>query len=507
MRSRIQFTGHVLMEESLSSQTAVVGDAMRFYEHMQAPGIDMLTEHWRQYNTAKQCASVARQFGRRWRLSETNGCTGWDWSFEAHKAIGDWQAACGINLRAPHLSFYTMLGEAKRDYPASIFYQSPWWELYDTVEGYFARVHAAMTRGAEVRDLLVIHPLESMWLQRRLQWHASPQVQALDQMFDDLATTLLSHQIDFDYGNEELLARHARVTTAADGQPLLKVGKGTYKAVLVPPLQTIRGTTLALLRKFAAAGGTVVFAGDVAQHVDALPSGAPHELAAGCVRVAAVGPDMVAAVAPLCRRLTVTDGAGQRIPEAVYYLREDKAAFHLFLINTSCVPPKWDDDPLVRDRKAAYPDVRIRGFAGCKGAPVELDPTQGTAVAADAIAVAGGWEIKTSLPRIASRLFTIPKARGAAAPARPAPRQDVRAETLAPERWNITLAEANVLVLDRPKYRIGKAEWQGPLEILRVDGAVRDALQIPHRGGRLCEAIQRVLGAEPPRPLTRAGAS
>ena len=35
---------------------------------------------------------------------------------------------------------------------------------YPKVEDYFARVHAVMTRGAEVRDLLVIHPVESMWL-------------------------------------------------------------------------------------------------------------------------------------------------------------------------------------------------------------------------------------------------------------------------------------------------------------------------------------------------------
>ena len=49
-------------------------------------------------------------------------------SFAAgHKALGDWQVALGINLRCQHLSFYTMAAQAKRDYPASIFFQSPWW--------------------------------------------------------------------------------------------------------------------------------------------------------------------------------------------------------------------------------------------------------------------------------------------------------------------------------------------------------------------------------------------
>jgi len=31
----IAFTGHILSEDSLSSQTGVAGDCMRFYEHMQ----------------------------------------------------------------------------------------------------------------------------------------------------------------------------------------------------------------------------------------------------------------------------------------------------------------------------------------------------------------------------------------------------------------------------------------------------------------------------------------
>ncbi|MCL2700629.1 MAG: hypothetical protein FWE88_02920, partial [Phycisphaerae bacterium] len=117
-KNGIAFTGHIMAEDSLGDQTGFSGSPMRFYEFMQAPGMDLLTEHWRNYLTAKQVTSVARQFGRKWRLTETDGCSGWDFSFEGHKATGDWQAALGINLRCPHLSWYTMLGEAKRDYPA-----------------------------------------------------------------------------------------------------------------------------------------------------------------------------------------------------------------------------------------------------------------------------------------------------------------------------------------------------------------------------------------------------
>ena len=72
------------------------------------------------YCIVKQLASVARQTGKKHLMSELNGCTGWQMRFSDYKGIGDWQAIIGINLRCPHLSWYTMQGEAKRDYPASI---------------------------------------------------------------------------------------------------------------------------------------------------------------------------------------------------------------------------------------------------------------------------------------------------------------------------------------------------------------------------------------------------
>ena len=112
----LKLTGHVLLEDSMHRQTRSVGAAMRFYQYMQAPGVDLLTEHWNVFNTVKQCVSVARQMGRKVRLSESYGCTGWDFPFLGHKALGDWQFALGINLRCQHLMWYSMEAEAKRDF-------------------------------------------------------------------------------------------------------------------------------------------------------------------------------------------------------------------------------------------------------------------------------------------------------------------------------------------------------------------------------------------------------
>jgi hypothetical protein len=245
-KHNLQHTGHVLSEETPYSQMKNCGAAMRFYEYMQAPGIDVLTQHMREYDTAKQVSSAAHQFGQRWRLSETYGCTGWDFTWEAHKAVSDWQAALGINLRCQHLSYYTMAAEAKRDYPASIFFQSPWWKEYSKVEDYFARINVLMSRGREVRDVLVLHPIESMWAVPTRDEKAR---KALNEAHWALKDNLLAANIDFDYGDEDILARHARVAKK-DGRAILRVGKADYKVIVVSGMLTMRGSTLRLLRQF-----------------------------------------------------------------------------------------------------------------------------------------------------------------------------------------------------------------------------------------------------------------
>ncbi|MHC4563957.1 MAG: glycosyl hydrolase [Planctomycetota bacterium] len=381
-------TGHVLLEQPLAAQANVVGSAMRFYEYMQAPGMDLLMQISREIDTAKQVASVARQFGRKWRLTETYGCTGWDFNFAGHKALGDWQAAMGINLRCQHLSWYTMEGQAKRDYPASISYQSPWWRDYRTVEDYFARLHVAMTQGVEVRDLLVVHPIESVWL-TCARWPSGYQ-DPIDVAFTELRDTLLTANIDFDYGDEDILARHGKVRRGE--QPTLRVAKAEYTTVVVPPMRTIRQSTLALLRRFQAAGGLVVFAGDVAAHVDARPSQAAAEVAAQCVRTPRKGAKLVHAVEAAARRVSITDAAGQEIPATLHLLREDSDAMYLFICNTGhrFERHRFDaPEPLVAKRTQSFDNVRVRGFAECAGAPIELDLTTGERFTAVARKTAG----------------------------------------------------------------------------------------------------------------------
>jgi hypothetical protein len=279
-------TGHVLHEDSLGAQAVPNGSLMRYYEYMDYPGVDVLTEGNNGYWIVKQLASAARQQGQKGMLSELYGVCGWQMNFESHKAVGAWQTLFGINLRCPHLSWYTMEGEAKRDYPASILHQSTWYPDYPTVEDYFSRCHVAMTQGTPICDLLIVNPVESAWAQIYPGWATwlgakAPEVTALDQKYQQLFLWLCGAQLDFDYGDEDQIKRLSRIEKV-DGKPVLYVGKAAYRTVLVSGLETIRSTTLDVLDQFRQAGGTVIFFDAPPAFVDAEASDRATKLAGQC---------------------------------------------------------------------------------------------------------------------------------------------------------------------------------------------------------------------------------
>ena len=104
-----------------------------------------------------------------------------------------------MTVRVQHLAWVSMKGEAKRDYPASINDQSPWWQDYAYVEDHFARLNTALTRGKPVVRVGVIHPVESYWL----HWGPAEQTDGIrrqmDERFQSLTDWLVNGGVDFDF--------------------------------------------------------------------------------------------------------------------------------------------------------------------------------------------------------------------------------------------------------------------------------------------------------------------
>lgn len=262
----IALTGHMMEEPSLSSQTAALGEAMRSYRSFGLPGIDLLCNA-HEFTTAKQAQSAAHQYGYEGVLSELYGVTGWDCDFRTYKHQGDWQAALGITVRVPHLSWYAMAGEAKRDYPASISYQSPWYKEYGAIEDHFARLNTALTRGKPVIKVGVIHPVESFWLHWGPNDKSGIFREGCDENFFNLTKWLLEGGIDFNFISESLLP-----SLCEKGDVPFRVGEMEYDTVIVPACETLRSTTLERLEEFRKKGGRLIFLGAAPELCDAVVS-------------------------------------------------------------------------------------------------------------------------------------------------------------------------------------------------------------------------------------------
>ncbi len=477
----IQFTGHVLHEDSLMNQTVPEGSLMRFYEYMGYPGIDCLTEHNRCYWIVKQLSSATRQLGKKWLLSELYGCTGWHFNFKAHKAVGDWQALFGINLRCQYLSWYTMEGEAKRDYPASILHQSPWYHDYAKVEDYFARFGLVMSEGEPDCDVLLLNPIESLWCQAYAGWahwisNASPDVAPYERRYAQLFHMLTDNQIDFDYGEEDMMARHASVEIGEDGIPALRIGKASYRTVIVSNMLTIRPTTLALLEEFMGRGGKVIFAGDVPAYVNAVKSDEPLELSRRGIAIPYDEAELVAAVRANSKAyVSVTNGEGETEKAVFVQVRKNFGddGYAMVLLNT--------------DRQKARENLTLSIRVPAGYAVEEWDLETGDRYNASSIAGEAGGMMYISLDLLpaGTRCFVLTRESVETLPP-VCDYETVAAETVTGD-FAYTADEKNVCVLDWVKWRWAGREWHDEAEALRADRQVRTDIGIEWRGGGMLQ--------------------
>lgn len=462
-RHGIAFTGHFPGEQSLGSQTGCIGEAMRNYRSFQIPGVDNLG-YGIELNTLKQAQSVARQDGRAGLICELYGVTNWNFDFAGHKRQGDWQAALGVLYRVQHLAMVSMKGEAKRDYPASIGYQSPWHGEYRVVEDHFARLGSVLSRGAPVVRIGVVHPIESFWLCCGPLDQTGEERQHREGLFAELSRWLLHGFNDFDFISESLLPDQDQGAVG----PVLAVGAMRYEVVLVPQLRTIRATTLARLERFADAGGTVLFLGAVPDLVDAEPSDRARRLAARTRVLAFDRLEILRALKPW-RGVQVLGTDGTQLDGLLHQLRQEGDDRYLFICNT-----ELSRTPL---GEIFYFDPRPSTIA-IDGAwqVTQLDTHTGTD-AALAVEYKDGrtlipWEF---LPH-GSALFQLsPGKQEVAAQPVAAYREAARLAGRAP----VTLAEPNVLLLDFAAYQINAGAWNPPRYILDLNRVIPEALGRP----------------------------
>jgi len=461
--NNLLMTGHLMAEPTLVSQTTFVGEAMRPYRGFGMSGIDLLCDN-RELSTAKQAESASHQYGQPGVLSELYGVTNWDFDFRGHKLQGDWQAALGISTRVHHLYWVSMEGEAKRDYPAAIGHQSPWYKEYSWVEDHFARVNTVMTRGKPFVKVGVIHPIESCWINLGPREQSQSTIDELEKRFTDIIEWLLFGLMDFDFISESQLP-----TTYRKDKKGFGVGEMEYGAVIVPACETIRSTTLAALKEFAAKGGKVIFAGEIPKYVDAKPSDEAKKLAAACTKVEWSRGAVLDGINDL-RQIEIININGEKASNLIYQMRTDGDVKNIFISHVYA--PKCKD---------VVPDEHYKIILTGEYKPSVCDTETGEISEIGAEYQNGNTVIRWDCSAYSSLLLSLEAGRS-----KKAVKQEEKAYAEAGEltgKMPVTLDEPNVLLLDMAAYSVDGGEWQPCEEILRIDDKARTQLGMKLRGG------------------------
>lgn len=486
--NEIYMTGHMMLEPTLELQSWAIADVMRAYRSFGLPGIDVLCERM-EFSTAKQAQSAVHQYGREGMLSELYGVTNWDYDFRGHKFQGDWQAALGVTVRVPHLSWVSMKGEAKRDYPASINYQSPWYKEYPYIENHYARLATALTRGKPIVKIGVIHPVETFWLYTGPKDLTSALRRNLDEKFKNVIEWLLFSQMDFDFISESLLPSQCK-----DGTNPLKVGEMEYDAIVVPACETLRTSTLKILTEFRKRGGKLIFMGKCPCMLDGKYSDKVSKLYNSSITIDYDKIQLLSALSDE-RLIKITNSNGTHTDNILYQLRKDNDSHWLFLAQGK---KKWEFNAVqenVREQNdVVKPQTVIISIKG-EYEPQLYDTMTGEISPIEYSIENGYTKIVYTLYISDSLLLKLMPAKEKSQSYAADYKKSLISSTDFKCAVDFQLDEPNVYLIDRASFSFDGGETEAEEEILRIDNILRGRLGWPERQKKIAQPWAEKEGA------------
>lgn len=259
-------------------------DEPAFYIWHQMPGVDMLGNRldkeglggqFGNDRAVRELRSAANQAGWTRTLSETYGGGGWEMSFAEQKRLVDWEVVLGVNFVNQHLSYYSLNGVRKFDYPPSFSYHEPWWEHYSVMGDYIGRISMAMSAGQQINQTLVLQPNTTAWMyfSRKVK---NTTINSIREGFKNFVYRMEQQHLEYDLGSENVL----KTLGSVEGDRL-RVGKRDYSLVVIPAeMENIDQPTLALIEKYLENGGKILSFNKNIALVDGAESPKVNELAA-----------------------------------------------------------------------------------------------------------------------------------------------------------------------------------------------------------------------------------
>lgn len=251
----INFSGHLLSEESIIHHTAFYGDFFESIKHMGYPGMDTLLHSAGELDkdaiVPKLVHSTQILYDKPHSMTEYSVHSG---SFDIHNmtSVINWEAVQGIDIVTSFSYWVGYLSDADNKQHAE----------------HVGRTNYMLDKGEYSTDIAVLYPIQTAQAQyvpsKDIIWDREKfGGYEHDESFTDLTLELLGSQLDFIYINDENIER-AEINTSSGDTVLFHPPSGQeFKVIVVPEMNCITMSTFQKIKDFLDAGGKVVAVGDL----------------------------------------------------------------------------------------------------------------------------------------------------------------------------------------------------------------------------------------------------
>ncbi len=204
--NNLMLTGHT--EEDLSSHPRRQGDYFKTTRHMQIPGADCHDYRYSlprkiSIHEPKYSVSVARAYGKKRALSEALGGAGWGCSLQEYRRGIHTLAAMGINFFCLHGFYYECDHQGSQaDWPASFFYQNPYWKYFKIFADEIRRLSFVNSMGTPVVENALFYPIADMQ-SNMMSGKQNSVNKAIEDSFHRVLQTMVKNQADIDFIDED----------------------------------------------------------------------------------------------------------------------------------------------------------------------------------------------------------------------------------------------------------------------------------------------------------------
>ena len=265
----IPLTGH-LDQEEVVNPTGVTGDAIKFFEYQDIPGLDQIFKYGRGSKMYKIISSAATNYDRHLVMTEVYGASGKIPVDILYREAID-QTAKGVNMFVPHAVWYDPATMPASMPPELSYRDSLYGPILPEYNDFIGRIHLLMQKPARhVADVAILYPIESL----QATYHFGGPISAyqggvpgLDDNYQELGESLMFDQHrDFTFLHPETLRDRCKIAFKdVTTRPVLRLTNtnqpAEFSVLVIPAMQAISCETLKIIRNFWNVGGVVVATG------------------------------------------------------------------------------------------------------------------------------------------------------------------------------------------------------------------------------------------------------